>query len=265
MKKITLSTLQAYKANGEKFSCLTAYDASFARLFDEAGIDLLLVGDSLGNVIQGHDSTVPVTVDDIVYHTQCVTRATEQTFVVADMPFMSMPSREAALRNAGRLMQAGASMVKIEGKAWLADYISEMVQQGIPVCAHMGLTPQSVNVFGGFKVQGRNDDAAAQLLADAQTLADAGAQLLVLECVPAPLAKQVTEAVSIPVIGIGAGRDTDGQILVMQDVLGISHGIVPKFSKDFLKETGDIRLAIATYIKQVKNLQFPADEHIFNR
>lgn len=263
MKKITLSTLQSYKQSGHKISCLTAYDASFARLFDEQGIEALLIGDSLGNVVQGQQDTLPVTVDEIAYHTRCVKNGVEHALIIADMPFMSMPNLEDALRNAATLMRAGAHVVKMEGGAWLCDTVKAMVQQGIPVCGHLGLTPQSVHVFGGFKVQGRSETAASRLLADAKALEEAGMQLLVLECVPSPLAKAVTEAVNIPVIGIGAGNDTDGQILVMHDIFGISHGIVPRFAKNFLQETGDIRTAVRRYVDDVQQGRFPDQDHSF--
>jgi 3-methyl-2-oxobutanoate hydroxymethyltransferase len=263
MVKITTSTLLKMKKNGKKISTITAYDASFAKLFDQAGIHAILVGDSLGMVLQGQDDTLPVSINDMVYHTQCVKRGVENTLIIGDMPFMSYATIEQALTNAAKLMQAGASMVKMEGGAWLTDTIKSLVERGIPVCAHLGLTPQSVNVFGGFKVQGREAAQAAQMIKDAQVLEVAGAQLLVLECIPAGLGKAISEAITIPTIGIGAGKDTDGQILVMHDALGISCSYMPKFSRDFIKETGDIKKAIELYINEVSNGNFPGEDHIF--
>ena len=263
MAKITTATLLKMKQQDKKISTITAYDASFAKLFDQAGIHAILIGDSLGMVLQGEDSTLPVTIEDMAYHTRCVKRGVEETLIIADMPFMSYATQEQALTNATKLMQAGASMVKMEGGAWLNSTISALVERGIPVCAHLGLTPQSVNIFGGFKVQGREDDKAQQMIDDAKTLEAAGAQLLVLECIPASLGKLVTEALTIPTIGIGAGKDTDGQILVMHDALGIACNYMPKFSRNFLKDTGDIKKAVELYISEVSEGNFPGDEHIF--
>ncbi|MBU2893120.1 3-methyl-2-oxobutanoate hydroxymethyltransferase [Colwellia sp. D2M02] len=264
MAKITTATLLKMKQQGEKISTITAYDASFAKLFDQAGIHAILIGDSLGMVLQGQDSTLPVTVDDMAYHTQCVKRGVEDTLIIADMPFMSYATKEQAFTSAAQLMQAGASMIKMEGGAWLNDTISALVERGIPVCAHLGLTPQSVNVFGGFKVQGRENDKAQQMIEDAKALETAGAQLLVLECIPSALGKAISQALTIPVIGIGAGKDTDGQILVMHDALGIACNYMPKFSRNFLKDTGDIKAAVELYISEVSAGNFPGDEHIFN-
>ena len=263
MAKITTSTLLKMKQQGEKISTITAYDASFAKLFDQAGIHAVLIGDSLGMVLQGQDDTLPVTISDMVYHTQCVRRGVENALVIGDMPFMTYSSTEHAHTNAAKLMQAGASMVKLEGGSWLADTIKSLVERGIPVCAHLGLTPQSVNVFGGFKVQGREDEQAQQMIKDAQTLEAAGAQLLVLECIPQPLGKAISEAISIPTIGIGAGKHTDGQILVMHDALGISCSYMPKFSRNFIQETGDIKKSIELYISEVSLGNFPSEAHIF--
>ncbi|MBL0711175.1 MAG: 3-methyl-2-oxobutanoate hydroxymethyltransferase [Colwellia sp.] len=263
MAKITTSTLYKMKQQQEKISTITAYDASFAKLFDQAGIHAILVGDSLGMVLQGQDDTLPVSIDDMVYHTQCVKRGVEDTLIIGDMPFMSYASTEQALTNAAKLMQAGASMIKMEGGTWLVETIKSLVERGIPVCAHLGLTPQSVNVFGGFKVQGRSDEHAQQMIKDAQALEAAGAQLLVLECIPASLGKAISETLSIPTIGIGAGKDTDGQILVMHDALGISCSYMPKFSRNFIKETGDIKKAIELYISEVSEGNFPSEDHIF--
>jgi 3-methyl-2-oxobutanoate hydroxymethyltransferase len=263
MSKITTSTLLKMKLQGEKISTITAYDASFSKLFDQAGIHAILVGDSLGMVLQGQDDTLPVSIDDMAYHTQCVKRGVENTLIIGDMPFMTYATKEQALTNAAKLMQSGASMVKMEGGAWLIDTIKSLVESGIPVCAHLGLTPQSVNVFGGFKVQGRQEAQAQQMVDDAIALEKAGAQLLVLECIPASLGKAITQAVSIPTIGIGAGKDTDGQILVMHDALGISCSYMPKFSRNFLQETGDIKKSIELYIEEVANGNFPGEAHIF--
>lgn len=264
MSKITSSTLRTFKQEGKKFTALTAYDASFAGAFDSEGIDVLLVGDSMGMVLQGHSDTLPVTVEDIAYHTRCVRRGIERSLLIADMPFMSYATPEQTMTNATKLMQAGASMVKVEGGKWLLESVSMLTERGIPVCAHLGLTPQSVHVFGGFKVQGRDADNAQRILDEAKALEAAGAQLLVLECIPASLAKTITEALTIPVIGIGAGKDTDGQILVMHDVLGISSGYIPRFSKNYLKQTGEIRAAVRAYIDEVAEGVFPGDEHTFN-
>ncbi len=264
MKKVTVSSLLKMKQNQEKIAALTAYDASFAKLFDEQLIDVILIGDSLGMVLQGADDTLGVTTKEIAYHTKCVRAGAQRAFVVADMPFMSYSDKSTAYSNAAELIRAGASMVKLEGGDWLLEIIQGLVERSVPVCGHLGLTPQSVNVLGGFKVQGREDHQAEQLLKSARSLEKAGVQLLVLECVPAKLAKQVSEELSIPVIGIGAGVDTDGQILVMHDMLGISANYMPKFSKNYLDITGDIRQGVASYIKEVKNLDFPGPEHSFD-
>ncbi|MGI2258804.1 3-methyl-2-oxobutanoate hydroxymethyltransferase [Shewanella sp. GXUN23E] len=264
MSKVTSSTLIKFKQEGRKFTALTAYDASFGGAFDQEGIDVLLVGDSLGMVLQGHSDTLPVTIDDIAYHTRCVHRGIERALLIADMPFMSYATPEQTMVNATKLMQAGANMVKVEGGEWLLESVSMLTQRGIPVCAHLGLTPQSVHVFGGFKVQGRDADNAQRIINEAKAMEAAGAQLLVLECIPAALAKTITEALTIPVIGIGAGKDTDGQILVMHDVLGISSGYIPRFSKNYLLQTGEIRAAVRAYIEEVSDGRFPAAEHTFN-
>lgn len=264
MAKITTATLKKMKQQGEKITTITAYDASFAKIFDQAGIHAILIGDSLGMVLQGQDDTLPVDIEHMSYHTHCVKKGVENTLIIADMPFMSYATTEQAYINAAKLMQAGASIVKLEGGKWLEGTIKGLVERGIPVCAHLGLTPQSVNVFGGFKVQGRDNDKALEMIANAQALEAAGAQLLVLECIPADLGKAITEAISIPTIGIGAGKDTDGQILVMHDALGISCSYMPKFSRNFLIDTGDIKKAIELYISEVSAGNFPGPEHIFN-
>jgi len=263
MARISVSRLAKMKQDQEKITCITAYDASFAAIFDQAGIQVLLVGDSLGMVLQGHDSTLPVTLQDIAYHTKSVASTAEKSLIVADLPFMTYSTPEQTYDNAATLMRAGANMVKLEGGAWLMDSVRGLIERGIPVCGHLGLTPQSVNVFGGYKVQGREEENADKLLQDALDLQAAGIQLLVLECVPVSLAERITNALDIPVIGIGAGAETDGQILVMHDAFGISAGFCPKFSKNFLVETGDIRRAIELYKEQVENKIFPAAEHSF--
>jgi len=263
MKKVTVSSLLKKKQAGEKITSLTAYDASFAKMFDEQGIDALLIGDSLGMVLQGEDDTLPVTIDDIAYHTRSVRRGTNRAFVLADMPFMSYATPKQTYSNAAKLMAAGASMVKMEGGSWLCDTITGLNERGVPVCGHLGLTPQSVHVFGGFKVQGRDADKAQRLLDEAKALEAAGVQLLVLECVPSSLGKTISEALNIPVIGIGAGKDTDGQILVMHDMFGISANYMPKFSKNYLTETGDMRKAVKQYIDDVSSGAFPGAEHSF--
>ena len=261
---ITLSTLRDIKQRGEKFTCLTAYDACFASILSEAGVEVLLIGDSLGMVLQGHDSTLPVTMDDMIYHTQCVNRGNKGSLLMADLPFMSYASETQTLENAAALMRAGAHMVKLEGGAWIANTTKLLAERGIPVCAHMGLTPQSVNRIGGFYVQGRDTAQAQMILQEAQLLEDSGANILLLECVPKSLAKTITESVNVPVIGIGAGPDTTAQIMVLHDVLGISP-ITPRFVKNFLAEskTG-IPGAIKAYVEAVKEKAFPTNDHCFN-
>jgi 3-methyl-2-oxobutanoate hydroxymethyltransferase len=259
----TLYTLQALKQDGEKFVCITAYDALFASLVSKAGAELVLVGDSLGMVLQGHDSTLPVTMDDMVYHMQCVKRGNRGALLMADLPFMSYASEAQTLENAARLMRAGAQVVKLEGGAWIAETTRLLTERGIPVCAHMGLTPQSVNRIGGHRVQGRNPDAANTILEEALLLESQGANLLLLECIPASLAQRISKQLTIPVIGIGAGPDVDGQIMVLHDVLGISP-ITPKFVKNFLPESGSgISGAVEAYVRAVKNGSFPGPEHSY--
>ncbi|MGE4405696.1 3-methyl-2-oxobutanoate hydroxymethyltransferase [Pseudomonas sp.] len=265
MPDVTLTTLQGLKQKGEKIVMLTCYDATFAKTACDAGVEMLLIGDSLGMVLQGHDSTLPVTIADMVYHTASVKRGNRGAMIVADLPFMANATTEQTLNNSALLMQAGAHMIKLEGAAWLAESITLLAERGIPVCAHMGLTPQAVNIFGGYKVQGREEAQAQQMLADAQALEAAGAAMLLLECVPSELAARITQAVAIPVIGIGAGNGTDGQVLVLHDMLGLSlSGRVPKFVKNFMHEHGDIPAAIAAYAKAVKTAEFPAAEHGFS-
>lgn len=261
-KTLSVSDLSAMKQAREKISCLTAYDASFATLLDQAGIDILLVGDSLGMVIQGHGSTLPVTVDDMVYHTRSVAAARKRAFLIADLPFASYAVPQQALENAARLLQAGGGqMVKLEGAK--IEVIDFLVQQGIPVCGHLGLLPQSVNRLGGYKVQGRDPEQAKKILQDALNIEQAGAGLLVLECVPATLAAEISSQLQIPVIGIGAGPDCDGQVLVLYDMLDISSGNRPRFSKNFMAESGSIAGAVRHYHQAVKSAQFPAAEHCY--
>ena len=263
MSKITLSQLQKMKQEGQKIAVMTAYDATFAHLFDTAGIPALLIGDSLGMVVQGHSDTLPVTIDEMAYHTRCVRRGTNNAFVIADMSFMSYSDPQSACQNAAKLMAAGASMVKIEGGEWLCETVRQLQRNGIPVCGHLGLTPQSVHVFGGFRIQGRDEQQAEEIYHHALALQAAGIQMLVLECVPAALAIRISKALRIPVIGIGAGNGTDGQVLVMQDAIGITSGYTPKFTKNFLAEADTIQGAIALYMQQVADGTFPGPEHSF--
>ena len=253
------------KVRGERISCLTVYDYSFAHILDRAGVEILLVGDSLGMVVQGHPTTLPVSLEDVVYHTQCVSRGCENALVIADMPFGSFQgSPQSAFDSAARLMSEGkAQMVKIEGGAVMATTVAFLVDRGIPVCGHLGLTPQSVNQLGGFRVQGRQASAAEQLRQDAQSLQDAGASVLVLEAVPSGLAREITQSIKIPTIGIGAGPDTDGQVLVLYDLLGIYPQKSPKFSKNFLDGAGSVSGAVKTFVEDVRSGQFPGPEHSF--
>ncbi|MBC2659621.1 3-methyl-2-oxobutanoate hydroxymethyltransferase [Pseudomonas sp. MSSRFD41] len=264
MPDITLTTLQSLKQKGEKITMLTCYDATFAHTCNEAGIEVLLVGDSLGMVLQGHDSTLPVTIDDMAYHVAAVKRGNSGALILADLPFMSYATTEQALSSSAQLMQAGAHMVKIEGAAWLAEPVRLLNERGVPVCVHMGLTPQTVNVLGGYKVQGRNESQARQMRADAIALEQAGAAMLLLECVPSELAAEITQAVKIPVIGIGAGSATDGQVLVLHDMLGLSlTGRSPKFVKNFMAGKDSIQAALSAYVQEVKAVTFPGVEHGF--
>lgn len=263
MKKITINDLLTWKQEGRKFASVTAYDASFAQLFEQQNMPVMLVGDSLGMVLQGLNDTLPVTIDDIAYHTRSVRAGSPNSLLMADMPFMTFATPAQACENAAKLMRAGANMVKIEGGAWVAETISTLTERAVPVCAHLGLTPQSVNIFGGYKVQGRSLDQAETMVKDAIILAKAGAQIIVLECVPASLAERITKAVDVPVIGIGAGNATDGQILVMHDMFGISANYMPRFSKNFLAETGDMRAAVTKYIEDVESGAFPGSQHTF--
>lgn len=261
--RVTVTTLRKMKREGEKIAMLTAYDASFARVLDNQGVDVVLVGDSLGMVVQGHETTVPVTIEEMVYHTRIVARACQRALVIGDLPFMSYTSTDMALRNSARLMQeGGAHMVKLEGGAPQVATVAQLVHHGVPVCAHLGLQPQSVHKLGGYRVQGRDEATARQMLDDAKALQDAGTDLLVLECVPVALAEQITQVLEIPTIGIGAGRGCDGQVLVLHDMLGIS-AHAPKFSRDFIGSGATIPQAVASYVGAVKTGEFPADQHCF--
>lgn len=258
---LNINHLAAMKRNGEKISCLTAYDAGFSAVIDRCGIDVMLVGDSLGMVVQGHQSTLNVTIKDMVYHTRAVSFARQRSFVLADLPFMTYPTPLIAAQNAARLMQAGAQMVKLEGAR--LDCVSFLVAQGIPVCGHLGLLPQSINCLGGYRVQGRDSLEAEKILTDAVKLQESGAGLLVLECVPASLAKAITERLTIPVIGIGAGRDCDGQVLVLYDILDIGTTRRPRFSKNFMIDAVSVEEAVANYHRAVKESRFPGPEHCY--
>ena len=271
-KAMTLHRLRAMHAAGEKIAMLTCYDASFARLLDAAGVDVLLVGDSLGMVLQGHDSTVPVSIDGMAYHTQCVARANRHAWIIGDLPFGSyQASADQALRSAVRLMQSGAQMVKLEGGGWTAEIVRALVERGIPVCAHLGLTPQSVHALGGYRVQGRDAAAAATLRAHARELADAGAAMLVLELIPSALASELTQALPIPTIGIGAGAGCSGQVLVLHDMLGSTRGKLPRFVRDFMGDvmgnfagderaaSGGIAAAVRRFVEAVRDGSFPVE------
>lgn len=262
-KAVTLPGLLAQRQQGDKISMLTCYDASFAALMDRCGVEILLVGDSLGMVCQGHSSTLPVTVAEIAYHTVSVARGNNNALLVADMPFGSYATPEAAFNNAVTLIQAGAQMVKLEGGAWLAATVKFLTERAIPVCAHIGLTPQSVHQLGGYKVQGKTSEAAELLKSDALALQAAGATLLVLEAIPALLGKEVTELLMIPTIGIGAGPDCSGQVLVMHDLLGVFPGRKARFVKNFMQGQTSIDAAVQAYVAAVKDLSFPAPEHCF--
>ena len=263
--RITLTTLQKMAQEGSKIAMLTCYDASFAAVLEEAGVDSLLIGDSLGNVLQGHESTLPVTLRDIVYHTECVARGSKRAFVVGDMPFGTFQvSPEETLRNAAEIMSAGAHMVKIEGGRPMLETIEFLTERGIPVCGHLGLTPQSVHQIGGYKVQGKGETEGQRLLREAKQLERAGAGMIVLEAIPAVLARDVTAAITIPTIGIGAGVDCSGQVLVLHDMLDIYPGKKAKFVKNFMRQTGSIQGAVELYVKEVKARSFPGPEHSFS-
>ncbi len=262
--RVTVNTLRRMKAAGEKIACLTAYDASLAAVEEAAGVDVILVGDSLGMVVQGHDSTVPVTVEDMIYHARAVASRCRRALLMVDMPFMSYTEPGQALRNAARLMQqGGAQMVKLEGDARQVDVVTQLARHGVPVCAHLGLQPQQVHKLGGYRVQGRERHQAEVMLADARALQEAGADVMLLECVPEPLAREITANLDIPVIGIGASRHCDGQILVVHDILGITPGRAPRFAANFLTGRDSIQAAVAAYVAAVKAGDFPTDEHLF--
>ena len=261
---VTLATLARMKAQGEKIASLTCYDASFAVLLDAADVDVVLVGDSLGMVIQGRDTTVPVTMDQMVYHSAAVARGLHRPFLITDLPFMSYPTKERALENAVRLMQeGGAKMVKLESGGGQVDIVEFLASHDIAVCAHLGLKPQSVHKTGGFRVQGREDAAAHRLIEDAKRLESAGADVVLLECIPATLGAQITAALSVPVIGIGAGPDTDGQILVLYDILDITTGRKPRFVRNFMAGAGENLEAVKRYVAAVREKSYPAAEHCF--
>jgi len=259
-KTLNLFRLREMHAAGEPIAMLTCYDASFARLLSEAGVDCLLVGDSLGMVLQGQTSTVPVSLDEMVYHTRCVARGNQGAWLIGDLPFGSYQASPAqALHSATALMQAGAQMVKLEGGGWTTETVYTLTQRGIPVCAHLGLTPQSVHALGGYRIQGRNEAAAATLKQHARELAEAGAAMLVLELLPASLGREITESLGIPVIGIGAGRDCSGQVLVLHDMLGISRGKLPRFVRNFMEGEASVEAALRRYVAEVKARRFPDD------
>ena len=264
MARVTTSTLQKMLQEHDPITMLTCTDASFAALLDAAEIDIFLIGDSLGMVVQGHDSTLPVTMDDMVYHTQCVARKTNRALVLGDLPFGSyQQSPQQAFGNAARLMSAGAHMVKLEGGEIMAQTVEFLANRGIPVCGHIGLTPQSVHALGGFKVQGKSDDAAKALVKAGKSLQDAGASMMVIELVPADVGKSVTAALDIPTIGIGAGPHCSGQILNLYDMLDIYQGRKPRFVKNFMNGADSISAAVANYVKEVKAGSFPGPEHSF--
>lgn len=264
MKAVTIRTLHEMKRTAQRFVCITAYDASFARIAERAGIETILVGDSVGMVVQGHANTVPVTMGEMVYHTRCVSRGSGSSLVIADMPFMSYAQPGEALENAAALMQAGAHVIKLEGGGeWIARSIAQLGERGIPVCAHLGLTPQSVNSFGGYIVQGRDPAAAQRLVDEADRVQEAGAAMLVLECIPRELATTITTRLRIPVIGIGAGNGTDAQVLVLYDMLGLNPR-PPRFVRNFLDDGRDIAGAIAAYAAAVRDGSFPQHAHGFD-
>jgi 3-methyl-2-oxobutanoate hydroxymethyltransferase len=269
VKPVNVGELRRMRAAGDKIACLTCYDASFALVEDRAGVDVILIGDSLGMVVQGGTTTTPVTVDDVVYHSRCVAPHLKRAFLVADLPFLSYATLERALNAAQRLIQeGGAKMVKLEGGRQQASIVEYLATRGVPVCAHLGLQPQFVHKLGSFKVQGREDAAAEAMLQDARLLAEAGADLLVLECIPSSLGRRITEVSSAPVIGIGAGPHTDGQILVLHDILNISPmvtlGRKPRFVKNYMEGAADIQAAISAYVAEVKSGAYPAAEHGFS-
>ncbi|MDX1697107.1 MAG: 3-methyl-2-oxobutanoate hydroxymethyltransferase [Thiohalobacterales bacterium] len=261
---VTLEILQAMKQRSEKIACLTVYDAGFTRVLEAAGIDMFIIGDSLGMVLQGHETTLPVTMDDMLYHAVSVARAGRRSYRVVDLPYRSYPDEAQALHNARRLVgEGGAHMVKLEGGVAMAGIVRHLVDHDIPVCGHVGLLPQSIEQLGGYKVQGHGAEAARMILEDARALEAAGAGLLVMECIPAVLAAEITAEVGIPTIGIGAGNECDGQVLVLYDMLGITRGRLPRFVRDFLATGGSIEGAVAAYVAAVKDGSYPAPEHAY--
>ena len=262
-KPITISKLLAMHGDGEKIAVLTAYDSTMSALLNRCGVEVILVGDSLGNVVQGHTSTTPVTIEEMAYHTECVARTNTQAFLIADLPFASYGDPMQALESSAELMRAGADMVKLEGGTWQIDVIQYLVERSVPVCAHLGLLPQSVHLLGGYKVQGKSKDDATHMLEQAHACETAGAQMLVLEAIPSTLGEMITKSLRIPTIGIGAGPNCSGQVLVLPDMLGISPGKPPKFVKDFMADHSSIDAAIKAYVKEVKSGKFPGPEHSF--
>jgi len=265
MQKQTLHSIQKLKQTGEPITVLTAYDSSFSKLISELGVEIILVGDSLGMVMQGHQSTVPVTMENMIYHTQCVASCNKGSWLISDLPYMSYATDEQTLTNAALLMQAGANMIKLEGGEWACSSIKKLVERGVPVCGHLGLTPQSVDALGGYKVQGREKSNAEKIISDSLAIEKTGAQMLVLECIPSDLAKEISRKLSIPTIGIGAGNDTDGQVLVLQDMLGLNNDFKPKFVKNFFENdaVNSVSDAINAYITEVKDRSFPTEQHSF--
>lgn len=264
-KPVTLHDLQSRRSTGVKIAMLTCYDASFAKLMDHCGVDVLLIGDSLGMVLQGHSTTLPVTMDQMVYHTECVARAQTRCWIVADMPFASYQgSPEQAYANAARLLAAGAHMVKCEGGGWLTETVRFLTDRGVPVCAHLGLTPQSVHALGGYRVQGRDAHAADQLIRDAQQIEEAGADMVLVELIPSPLGKRLTDTLRVPTIGIGAGPHMTGQVLVLHDILNVTPGKKARFAKDYLAGAGSIMQALQHYVAEVRSGAYPGPEHGFD-
>jgi len=263
-EKVTVRTLRQMKQRGEKIASMTAYDAAFANALERAGIDFVLVGDSLGMVVQGHETTIPVTVDEIIYHSRLVARGLGRAMLMADMPFMSYASAGDCLKNAARLMkEGGAEIVKLEWGELEIDMVARLTECGVPVCAHLGLTPQAIHKYGGYRVQGREEKAAAKMKEDARALEEAGADILLLECVPMGLAAEITRDADVPVIGIGAGPDVDGQILVLYDVLDIFPGKRTRFSKNYMEQEGSIHGALETYVREVREVSFPTEQYAF--
>ena len=262
-KSVTGHTLTALYNRHEKNTMLTCYDASFASLMDQCGVEILLIGDSLGMVCQGKDSTLPVSIEEVAYHTECVARGNKTAMIVSDMPFGTYATPESAYDNAAELIKAGAHMVKIEGGRWLEETVRFLTERAIPVCGHLGLTPQSVHQFGGYRVQGKTSEAAKRIIEDAEILQNAGASLFVLEAIPSTLGKEVTEALSVPTIGIGAGPDCSGQVLVLHDMLNVYPGRKARFVRNFMEGQPSIEEAIKAYIRAVKDGSFPAPEHCF--